>query len=87
MRDAIGEMIFGCGMFRPDVEKVMDLVVADEKNLFPKALRWSDPAGGYPPGLGDALFLSAKVYALEYIDEHQPEAWYRSLFVPPGAAA
>jgi hypothetical protein len=43
MRDAIGEMIFDCGMFRPDVEKVMDIVVVDEKNLFPKALRWSDP--------------------------------------------
>ena len=42
--------------------------------------RWNDDVEGYPSQLRAVLALSLNWWALQYIDETCPQAWFRPMF-------
>lgn len=71
------------GMLPREAKDVMELVVEqsrDEENLlYPMQARWHDDVTDYPPQLFAATRMTIKRVALAWIDEHCPQAWYRSM--------
>ena len=72
------------GMFPDDAQNIMSRAVEQSQNrksaLYPMKSRWDDDAEGYPPQLLAITWVAIKAIALEWIDEHYPQAWYRSMF-------
>ncbi len=79
------KMLFDCGMHEDRCGAVIELVKTETSKSMGK--HWEDAADGYPDCLLSALWLVAKHYALEYIDENCPEAWFRPMFEPNGDLA
>lgn len=67
------------GMFQDDAEAVFALIEADESNAAMKG-RWSDKVDDYGPSMQAACLIAAKATALKWIEEHQPDAWYKPMF-------
>lgn len=64
------------GMFPDTIAAIMENI--SDKSVVP----WNQDAGGYPPLIVKMAQIEADQKALAYIDEHQPMAWYRPLFLP-----
>lgn len=77
--------LFSMGMFENQAEAVMEKVISDSKtnkespNIDMKD-RWDDDITGYPECMLTVLFIAIKPFALEWIKENMPEAWYRPMF-------
>lgn len=67
------------GFFADNAKTVMQTVKAAKEN---KSMvgRWGDDMSGYPHQIVIGLSLSVRDYALIWIDENCPEAWYRPVF-------
>ncbi len=71
--------LYECGLFQDQAEAIMELVIADPANKSMKE-RWNDAIEDYPQALWNVLWLSIKRVTRKYIEEHCPEAWFRSMF-------
>lgn len=73
------ELLYSNGMFREDAEKVVQNVIAHPSNEAMQG-RWDDDIAGYPPQMLNVLWFTVKSFAVEWIDENCPQAWFRPLF-------
>lgn len=73
------DRLIGGGFFEKDVNAVVKNVKAAPENEA-IAQRWHDDIEGYSPQMVNVLWFTVKRHALEYIDEHCPQAWFRPLF-------
>jgi hypothetical protein len=46
------------------------------------ATRWHEDVSNYPELLWNLVWVCVKNYALKYIDDHAPKAWFRIVFAP-----
>jgi len=67
------------GMWPKDAETIFERVKDHEINQS-ITQRWNDQVDEYPKVMSETLWMGAKSIALEWIDENQPEAFYRPLF-------
>mgnify|MGYP001617759727 CR=1 FL=1 len=72
--------LINCGMFPDQTQAVLELVKQAPENESMLG-RWSDCIEDYPPEMKTMAWHSAKRYALQWIDENKPKAWYRGQFV------
>lgn len=70
------------GMLPNQVEDVMSIFVEGERDSSMSS-RWMDDPEGYPPILYQLTWEMLRIYALKYIDEFAPKAWFRPVFLPP----
>lgn len=72
------------GMFENQALEVLDrMIKAEHEAKGSMASRWNDDVEGYPEGVYTVLWLTCKHYALQYIDDVCPAAWFRPCFLPP----
>ncbi len=74
------------GMFESQAKAVIQLMLEDEVSSI-MGQRWTENPDHYPPSLVDMLWVSCSRYALRYIDQHCPQAWFRPCFLPPSEQA
>jgi len=67
------------GMFDNDAEKVFELFIQQDSQESMKS-RWNEDAANYPPSILNLSLMSLKRFALEWINENQPLAWYKAMF-------
>ncbi len=67
------------GMTMGQAKEVLDLAKQTEA-LKVMAGRWQDSVKGYPIEAIVAIWYSVRVFALSWIDDNLPLAFYRSLF-------
>lgn len=77
--EKIKETLVSNGMFDHMADDVMGRIKADEA-LKSMEMRWDDDVDEYPLQIFQIVLISAKVHALEYIDETIPKAWFRPKF-------
>jgi hypothetical protein len=46
----------------------------------PYTIHWDVPSDHYPAAVYNAWFLAIKPIALQWIDTHKPQAWFRDMF-------
>lgn len=68
------------GIWPKDVPDIMTRIKGHSL-LQDMAQRWNDDVTGYPTQFLAVVWVSAKKITLEWIDENQPEAFYRQMFV------
>lgn len=66
-------------MWPQDAEKVLDLMKASPITENMKN-RWNDSIEEYPPQMKSVILMTACKTALDWIDNNQPNAFYRSMF-------
>ena len=69
------------GMFESQAQAVIDLMLEGEKDS-PMNNRWNESPDGYPGMLFNIIWETCRTYALKYIDEKCPLAWFRPCFLP-----
>ena len=69
------------GMSEEQAEDVMAEVIKHD-SLSDMKQRWKDDVSGYSPAILSSLWIIIKPLALEWIDEHKPEAFFRVMFEP-----
>lgn len=74
------DYLFNNGMFEVDVQKVIEIAKQDVVLKDTMLDRWQDDIDGYPPFMKSIFLVSLNSVATKYIDEHQPNAWYREIF-------
>lgn len=67
------------GMFPNQADAVLEKMMQDESQQA-MAGRWNESTGLYPVGLLVALCVTTNRFAVEWIDEYLPRAWYRPVF-------
>lgn len=70
------------GMFPDQVQAVMVLFMEDN-NKTSMGQRVYEDVNNYPEMIYNILWLTCKTFALKYIDETCPKAWFRAAFLPP----
>ena len=70
------------GMLKVQAYAVMDLFINGEKDSS-MAQRWLDDPEGYPEVIYNLQWRLLTTYALKYVDEYAPKAWYRPVFLSP----
>lgn len=79
IRDALEKRLFDNGMFEGDARAVLYAAMAAPENQAMEG-RWTESVDAYPPQLLAVLWVSVQAHAVRWIDEHQPQAWYRAVF-------
>lgn len=74
------------GMMPMQADEVMQSFMHDQRDSGMRG-RWYDDPTGYPPVLYNLQWGLVCTYALKYIDEQCPKAWFRPVFLPPSAQA
>lgn len=69
-------------MLSNQVEDVMTNFIKGEEDSS-MASRWLEDPESYPEILYHLQWRILCTYALKYIDEHAPKAWFRPVFLPP----
>lgn len=69
------------GMFESQSQDVIDLMLEGEKDS-PMNSRWNKNPEDYPSSIRNIIWETCKHYALVYIDEKHPKAWFRPCFLP-----
>ena len=77
--DWIKKQLQDRGLFESDAEKILEAIKSAPENAA-MATRWNDSTDNYPPQMQSVVWLSVKSIAFEWIDENQPNAWYKSMF-------
>lgn len=67
-----------CGMFPETAAAVIELAMEQNGTLAAIA---NKKVKDYPPMIMKVLWISTKHTALDYIEEHEPQAWYKLMFV------
>lgn len=80
IEEKLRKMLVELAMSSDQADRVIRKTKELESNK-PMAERWQHDLEGYPPQFLDVLWLSVQEMALQDIDTHTPEAFYRSLFV------
>jgi len=75
----LSKMLEENGMFPNDAKAVVEAMKAAPENETMKE-RWGDSWQDYPSAILSLAWLSAKEYALKWIDTNHPKAWYRPMF-------
>ena len=75
------EHLHSCGMFEESIVEVVKLIPEAEV-MKPMVDRLGERTSNYPPPISKLFILSLNTIALKYVDEHQPQAWYRPMFLP-----
>lgn len=70
------------GMFDHQATPIMEAFIADQRGSGMGSRFFDDPSG-YPPVLYQLQWRLLCTYALAYIDEECPKAWFRPVFLPP----
>lgn len=70
------------GMMPRQVADVMDTFFTGEENTS-MAERWLEDPESYPPIVYQLQWRILCTYALKYIDERAPKAWFRPVFLSP----
>jgi len=78
-KDWCVEFLDSRGMFSSEAAEVVALLMAAPV-MAPMQGRWDEDVAGYPPAMIVTISVPLNAIALKYIDEHQPQAWYRPLF-------
>ena len=82
VRGKLEGMLVAQGMFASQAQKVMDLAIPELNKLSPDyAISFDRPADEYPTTLYSVWYASVRPVALKWIDENQPLAWYRDVFI------
>ena len=76
IRGQLEKQLFGLGMFEEQARQVLDNMVA---NMPEMAERWNDTWLHYPLQMQPVLWITTKSYALEWVNENLPNAWYKPL--------
>jgi hypothetical protein len=71
--------LYNSGLFENQADAILKNVVSRKDSM---SGRWNDPVSGYPPGMTNVLWVSAKAEALNWIDNNMPMHWARPLFMP-----
>jgi len=79
LEEKIKEMLFERGLFEDQAKEIFDMMREDKANESMQD-RWRDDIAGYPEPLLAVLWMSAKLTAVQWIDDNCPQAWYRPLF-------
>lgn len=86
LEDAMVKRLVDNGMFEEDAKKVLASVKAEADDNATEAVHWSDQVGevhgvlkGYPPQFIAVLAGIVTTYALKWVDENYPKAWYRPM--------
>lgn len=67
------------GLFPKEARQIITLA-KETKILKPMKHRWQENIDEYPTQMREVLWLSIETVALEWIKEHLPKAYFRSLF-------
>jgi len=78
-KEYIGQFLDERGMFLSDADAVTEIVINDPANAAMRD-RWDEPIENYPPAMVTHLHLAINASALEYIEKHCPNAWFKPLF-------
>ena len=68
------------GMSMNQAKAVMTMVVQAKENDVMKD-RWDEPAYAYPSSILNLMFISCNRYALQYINDNIPQAWFKPMFM------
>lgn len=80
IREKLEAMLVERGMFGNVAKAVIDRYLESPLGE-PMRGRLDDPLDSYPKPLLAAVWMGVESEALAYIDDVQPSAWYRSMFV------
>jgi hypothetical protein len=74
--------LFERGMIDPQIQFVIEMAKTDSDNIFDGTMvgRWNDNMGDYPEVTTLMFPLLINVFALKYIDDNCPKAWFRPCF-------
>lgn len=70
------------GMMEVQAYAVMEMFLDGEKDSA-MSQRWLDDPEGYPDVIYNLQWRLLTTYALKYVDEYTPKAWYRPVFLSP----
>lgn len=73
----IEERLIENGIWPHDAPKIIQMIMDDNEAM---KGRWHEDISGYPLMIMITLWMTAKRVALKFIDENQPQAWYRPMF-------
>lgn len=74
-------MLTDRGMFDSQADKVLaDFIPAMNKESNEYNITWDRPADEYPDIMYSLWFQQLKVYALNWLNENAPEAWFKPMF-------
>jgi hypothetical protein len=75
------QMLKSRGMSESEAAKVMETVMADPEFMFGEIKgRWHDHFEDYPPAIDNMIWSNVRVYALKWLEENAPEAWFKPMF-------
>jgi len=77
-RQKLESMLYDYGVFEEQATAIVDKFIADCKVA--SSVTWNRPANEYPDVMYAALMTAIKPYALAWIVENAPEAWFRPMF-------
>ena len=75
--EKVKEYFVASGMFDSQANAVFQEMKASTDAMFD---RWNDDVLGYPDVMLNVILVSARRYALEWIDKNIPQAWFRGCF-------
>ena len=78
IRGVLEKKLFEIGMFPEQASEVLDDM---EINMPEMKGRWTEGFAYYPEPMRPVLLLTAKSYALKWVDVNLPEAFYRQLLI------
>jgi hypothetical protein len=79
IRELVTQYCSDRGMFAKDAAAVAELAKNSPLNAMLQE-RWESDVKALPSASVIALTLAVDVVALDYIDRHYPDAWFRSMF-------
>lgn len=82
VRENLENILVRYGMFQQQAQKVMDVAIPKINELSDDyQITWNDDCDVYQDEMYNFLFTMIKKEALEWIDEHIPNAWFRESFI------
>ena len=78
VKEKMRERLVECGMFDEEADEVLVRVREAKENEFMLA-DWNRQTDGYPDTFLVVLWVTVRKAALAWIDEHCPDARYRSM--------
>ncbi len=80
-KEKLQSQLVANGMFEQDAETVMQLAMPQLDAVVPNyKITWHRPADEYPAPIFALWWAQLKHIALAWIEEHQPQAWFKPMF-------
>lgn len=80
-KEKLIQSLINHGMFNSQALKVVDYAIPELKHLEDfHSITWDRPASEYPNVLHGILFSAIKPFALKWIEDNLPKAWFKPMF-------